>query len=62
MIQIGNVLYTAECRHNEIQVRQDYPAQLNEKSISLLGLPVTCALVRLPLDQSLSARHLCTLS
>jgi hypothetical protein len=36
MIQIGNVLYTAECRHNEIQVGQDYPAQLNEKSISLL--------------------------
>ena len=36
MIQIGNVLYTAECRHNEIQVGQDYPAQLDEKSISLL--------------------------
>src|SRR5580704_2694090 len=36
MIQIGNVLYTAECRHKEIQVGQDYPAQLNEKSISLL--------------------------
>jgi hypothetical protein len=36
MIQIGNVLYTAECRHKEIQVGQDYPAQLNEKSIALL--------------------------
>ena len=36
MIQIGNVLYTAECRHKEIQVGQDYPAQLYEKSISLL--------------------------
>jgi len=36
MIQIGNVLYTAECRHKEIQVGQDYPAQLDEKSISLL--------------------------
>jgi hypothetical protein len=36
MIQIDNVLYTAECRHKEIQVGQDYPAQLNEKSISLL--------------------------
>jgi hypothetical protein len=36
MIQIDNVLYTAECRHNEIQVGQDYPAQLNEKGISLL--------------------------
>lgn len=36
MIQIGNVLYTAECRHKEIQVGQDYPAQLYEKSISVL--------------------------
>jgi hypothetical protein len=36
MIQIGNVLYTAECRNKEIQVRQDYPAQLYEKSVSLL--------------------------
>jgi hypothetical protein len=36
MIQIDNVLYTAECRHKEIQVGQDYPAQLNEKGISLL--------------------------
>ena len=36
MIQIGNVLYTGECRHKEIQVGQDYPAQLYEKSISLL--------------------------
>lgn len=36
MIQIGNVLYTTECRHKEIQVGQDYPAQLYEKSISLL--------------------------
>ena len=35
MIQIGNVLYTAECRQKEIQVGQDYPAQLYEKSISL---------------------------
>jgi hypothetical protein len=36
MIQIGNVLYTAECRHKEIEIGQDYPAQLYEKSISLL--------------------------
>jgi hypothetical protein len=36
MIQIGKVLYTAECRHKEIEVGQDYPAQLDEKSISLL--------------------------
>jgi hypothetical protein len=36
MIQIGDVLYTAECRNKEIQVGQDYPAQLYEKSISLL--------------------------
>jgi hypothetical protein len=36
MIQIDNALYTAECRHKEIQAGQDYPAQLNEKSISLL--------------------------
>jgi hypothetical protein len=36
MIQIGNVLYTGECRHKEIQVGQDYPAQFDEKSISLL--------------------------
>jgi hypothetical protein len=36
MIQIDNALYTAECRHKEIQVGQDYPAQLNEKSIALL--------------------------
>jgi len=36
MIQIGDVLYTAECRHNEIQVGQDYPAKMDEKSISLL--------------------------
>jgi hypothetical protein len=36
MIQIDGVLYTAECRHKEIQAGQDYPAQVNEKSISLL--------------------------
>ena len=36
MIQIGDVLYTAECRQKEIQVGQDYPAQLYEKSISVL--------------------------
>jgi|SRR5665213_537161 len=36
MIQIDNILYTVECRHKEIQVGQDYPAQLNEKKISLL--------------------------
>lgn len=36
MIQIGNTLYTGECRHKEIEVGQDYPAQLDEKSISLL--------------------------
>ena len=36
MIQIDNVLYTTECRHKEIQAGQDYPAQLNEKSIALL--------------------------
>jgi len=36
MIQIGNVLYTAECRRKEIQVGEDYQAQLYEKSISLL--------------------------
>jgi hypothetical protein len=36
MIQIDNVVYTAECRHKEIQAGQDYPAQLNEKNISLL--------------------------
>jgi hypothetical protein len=36
MIQIGNVLYTGECRHKEIQAGQDYPAQLSEKGISLL--------------------------
>jgi hypothetical protein len=36
MIRIGNVLYTAECRHKEIEVGQDYPAQLFEKSISIL--------------------------
>jgi hypothetical protein len=35
-IQIGDVLYTAECRHKEIQAGQDYPAQLNDKGISLL--------------------------
>lgn len=36
MIQIDNVLYTTECIRKEIQVGQDYPAQLNEKNISLL--------------------------
>jgi hypothetical protein len=36
MIQIGDVLYTGECRHKEIEVGQDYQAQLYEKSISLL--------------------------
>lgn len=36
MIQIGDTLYTAECRHKEIQAGQDYPAQLNDKGISLL--------------------------
>jgi hypothetical protein len=36
MIQIDNELYTAECRNKEIQVGQDYPAKLYEKSISLL--------------------------
>lgn len=36
MIQIDNVLYTGECRNKEIQVGQDYPAKLYEKSISLL--------------------------
>lgn len=36
MIQIDNVLYTVECRHKEIQVGQDYPAQLKENKISLL--------------------------
>jgi len=36
MIQIDNVVYTAECRHKEIEVGQYYPAQLNEKKISLL--------------------------
>ena len=36
MIQIDNVVYTGECRHKEIQAGQDYPAQLNEKKISLL--------------------------
>jgi hypothetical protein len=36
MIQIDNVVYTAECRHKEIQAGQDYPAQMNEKGISLL--------------------------
>jgi hypothetical protein len=36
MIRIGNVLYTGECRHKEIEVGQDYPAQLFEKSISIL--------------------------
>ena len=36
MIQIGNMLYTGECRHKEIEVGQDYPAQLDEKSVSLL--------------------------
>lgn len=36
MIQIDNLVYTAECRHKEIQVGQDYPALLNEKGISLL--------------------------
>jgi hypothetical protein len=36
MIQIDNVVYTAECRHKEIQVGQDYPAQMNEKNIALL--------------------------
>src|ERR1700691_4094137 len=36
MIQIENVVYTTECRRKEIQVGQEYPAQLNEKSIALL--------------------------
>ena len=36
MIQIDNVVYTAECRHKEIQVGQDYPAQMSEKNIALL--------------------------
>jgi hypothetical protein len=36
MIQIGNTLYTGECRHKEIEVGQDYQAQVYEKSISLL--------------------------
>jgi hypothetical protein len=36
MIQIGDVLYTAECRQKEIQVGQDYPARLYEKNIFLL--------------------------
>lgn len=36
VIQIDTVLYTGECRHKEIEVGQDYPAQLNEKGISLL--------------------------
>jgi hypothetical protein len=36
MIQIDKVLYTAECKHKEIQAGQDYPAQLTEKGISLL--------------------------
>lgn len=36
MIQIGNALYTAECRQKGIEVGQDYPAQLYEKSIILL--------------------------
>jgi hypothetical protein len=36
-IQIDNVVYTAECRHKDIQAGQNYPAQLNEKGISLLS-------------------------
>ena len=36
MIQIDNVVYTGECRHKEIEAGQDYPAQRNEKKISLL--------------------------
>jgi hypothetical protein len=36
MIKIGNMLYTGECRHKEIEVGQDYPAQVYEKSISIL--------------------------
>ena len=36
MIQIDNVLYTGECRHKEVQAGQDYPAQMNEKEVSVL--------------------------
>ncbi len=36
LIQIDNVIYTAECRHKEIEAGQDFPAQLNEKNIALL--------------------------
>jgi len=35
MIQIGGVLYTGECRHKEIEAGKDYPAQSDEKNISL---------------------------
>ena len=60
MIQIGNVLYTAECRHKEIQVGQDYPAQLYEKSISLLfnerSFPIGCAKSKRSLNSKCIAR------
>jgi hypothetical protein len=36
MIQIGNTLYTAECRQKGIEVGQDYPAKLYEKNIIVL--------------------------
>jgi hypothetical protein len=36
MIQIGDTLYTVECRQKGIEVGQDYPAKLYEKTMILL--------------------------
>jgi hypothetical protein len=36
MIQVGDTLYTVECRQKGVEVGQDYPAKLYEKTVILL--------------------------
>jgi hypothetical protein len=36
MIQIGDTLYTVECREKGVEVGQDYPAKVFEKTVILL--------------------------
>ena len=36
MIQIGDTLYTVECREKGVEVGQDYPAKVYEKTVILL--------------------------
>jgi hypothetical protein len=36
MIQIGDTLYTVECRQKGVEVGQDYPAKVYEKTVMLL--------------------------